>query len=723
MTANGKVLVVLPAYNAARTLERTIREIPAGSVDALLLVDDASGDETVAIAERLGIPTRRHPQNRGYGANQKTCYDTALEMGADIVVMLHPDYQYDPGLIPMMVERLRTGDCDAVLGSRMLDGGARVGGMPWWKRLGNKVLTRLQNALLGTSLSEFHTGYRAFTRKALVRSGYERFENGFVFDAQMLTALHYRGLRMVEIACPARYLPEASSVDLLGSIRYGLGCLRVSLRYRLNQLGLAPAGWLGGSDPMPLPQSAPASVLLVLAIWFLWSRFSAGALGHPPIRNADSFSYSAQGLVDVVSFTGRAPRTWPVPAFYSLFSDDGRRVLAQVVVGAWVWLGLAAAASAALRHRVVALVGASVVLALGLTHPSALWDGLIMPESLAISVSVATVAVALHHASRPRWFSGAALGVVAGLLALIRPLAAPAVAALALLELVAFIRGRRKAVIASAVGLPIVLALVWLAFLLPHQDRAYAAFERDVRRYPAARYVSDTWASVFYERLIGDPQARAWLVEHGAPSFEPDMRPPRFVDDKEGWWRFRHAYNFSEEWKAWYDEAGGYALTLRLLAASPSAHLERFSLDLPLILTSRWGEPVFDEYGPAAPVAPMAWPFFRSVRQAPIDLVVLTLLCASLGVIARRRTSVRPLSHRLVRIGAGVVVVSAYYIVASWLLVGVEFIRHAAPGPLGLRVGGVLMVLGGVDAILTARTANEARGAEPLAITPPTASP
>lgn len=239
---------MLPAYNAAATLERTVREIPPGVADSLILVDDASTDATVDIARSLGIRTVVHGSNRGYGGNQKSCYRLALESGADVVVMLHPDYQYDPELIPALVAPLAAGTHDVMLGSRVLDGGARAGGMPTWKYLGNRVLTRVQNLLLGLRLSEFHTGYRAYTAEALRAVPFDRNAEGFRFDAQMLTQLAHHGMRIGEVASPARYRADSSSVGLTGSVRYGMGCITAALRYRLHRAGLAPAGWLGRRD-------------------------------------------------------------------------------------------------------------------------------------------------------------------------------------------------------------------------------------------------------------------------------------------------------------------------------------------------------------------------------------------------------------------------------------------------------------------------------------------
>ena len=236
--ARSKVVVVLPAYNAERTLERTCAEIPPQTVDEILLVDDASRDRTVEVARRLGIPTLVHAENRGYGANQKSCYRAALERGADIVVMLHPDYQYPPQLIPAMVALLRSGMYDLVLGSRILVRGALKGGMPLYKYVGNRVLTLFQNFVLGRKLSEYHTGFRAFRREVLESLPLEANDDGFVFDNQILCQAIYHGFSIGEISSPCRYIPEASSIGPLSSLRYAAGVVATALQYRLNRWGL-----------------------------------------------------------------------------------------------------------------------------------------------------------------------------------------------------------------------------------------------------------------------------------------------------------------------------------------------------------------------------------------------------------------------------------------------------------------------------------------------------
>ncbi|HEV8701859.1 MAG TPA: glycosyltransferase family 2 protein [Candidatus Polarisedimenticolia bacterium] len=238
MVERQRVVVVLPAYNAERTLERTCSEIPREVVDEVILVDDASHDRTVEVARLLGIPTIVHPQNRGYGANQKTCYQAALERGADIVVMLHPDYQYPPRIIPSMVALLKSGLFDVVIGSRILVRSALKGGMPIYKYAGNRCLTLVENALLGRKLSEYHSGFRAFTRAVLLKLPILENSDGFVFDNEMLCQAIYFGFSVGEVSSPCKYFPEASSIGFGSSLRYGLGVLRTGALYRLNRWGL-----------------------------------------------------------------------------------------------------------------------------------------------------------------------------------------------------------------------------------------------------------------------------------------------------------------------------------------------------------------------------------------------------------------------------------------------------------------------------------------------------
>jgi glycosyltransferase involved in cell wall biosynthesis len=234
MLHGQKIIVVMPAYNAARTLRQTYDEVMAhGIVDCVILVDDASKDETVAMAQTLSnVQVEVHAKNRGYGANQKTCYRLALAAGADVVIMIHPDYQYTPALIPAMASLVTSGLYPCVLGSRILGGGALRGGMPWWKYVSNRALTFIENLLLGAKLSEYHTGYRAFSRALLERLPFEQNSDDFIFDNQILVQVIRLGYPIGEISCPTKYFPEASSIGFYPSLRYGLGCLRTALRSR-----------------------------------------------------------------------------------------------------------------------------------------------------------------------------------------------------------------------------------------------------------------------------------------------------------------------------------------------------------------------------------------------------------------------------------------------------------------------------------------------------------
>ncbi len=238
MLQGRHIVVVLPAYNAARTLERTCSEIPTDIVDEIILTDDASRDDTVAVARALGLHVIRHDRNRGYGGNQKTCYAAALERGADVVVMLHPDYQYTPRLITAMASMLVSEQYDAVLASRILGRGAIAGGMPRYKYVANRVLTLTQNLLMGAKLSEYHSGYRAWTRAVLERLPLDRCSDDFVFDNQMLALTLSFGFRVGEISCPTKYFAEASSINFRRSVTYGLGVLRTAVQYRLHRMGL-----------------------------------------------------------------------------------------------------------------------------------------------------------------------------------------------------------------------------------------------------------------------------------------------------------------------------------------------------------------------------------------------------------------------------------------------------------------------------------------------------
>ncbi|WP_300622106.1 glycosyltransferase family 2 protein [Dokdonella sp.] len=233
MLHGKKIVVVMPAYHAEKTLEACHAAIPHDIVDEVLLVDDASGDATVAVAERLGIRTHRHPANRGYGGNQKTCYELALDAGADIVVMLHPDYQYEPRLITAMAAMVASDVYDVVIGSRILGNTAIAGGMPRYKYFSNRVLTALQNLLLGSKLSEFHTGYRAFSRRVLETLPLRGNSDDFVFDNQMLVQAVAFGHRIGEISCPTKYFADASEINFRRSVVYGFGVLWTGLVYRL----------------------------------------------------------------------------------------------------------------------------------------------------------------------------------------------------------------------------------------------------------------------------------------------------------------------------------------------------------------------------------------------------------------------------------------------------------------------------------------------------------
>ncbi|MBU8892835.1 MAG: glycosyltransferase family 2 protein [Bacteroidales bacterium] len=246
MIKGKKIVVVLPAFNAEKTLEQTYNEIPFDIVDEVILVDDKSNDRTVQKAKELGIQNIfLHNDNQGYGANQKTCYDEALKLEADIVVMLHPDYQYTPKLIPSMVSPISNGIYQVVLGSRILGKGALKGGMPVYKYFFNRVLTLIQNIFLGAKLSEYHTGFRAYSREVLEKINYKANSDNFVFDNQILTQIHYAGYKIAEISCPAKYADDSSSINVINSIKYGFGVLNTSFQYTLQKSGLARFKFLG----------------------------------------------------------------------------------------------------------------------------------------------------------------------------------------------------------------------------------------------------------------------------------------------------------------------------------------------------------------------------------------------------------------------------------------------------------------------------------------------
>ncbi len=238
MLNNKKIVVVMPAYNAEKTLKKTYDEIPFEIVDDVVLVDDASRDRTSEIAREMGIHTVVHTENLGYGGNQKSCYRAALELGADIVIMVHPDYQYTPRLIPAMASMIAYGEFDAVLASRILGIGARKGGMPLYTYVSNRFLTLVENLLLGHKLSEYHTGYRAFSREILERLPLDRNSNDFVFDNQMLAQIIRFGYRIGELTCPTKYFEDASSINFRRSVVYGLGVLKTALQFRLHKMGM-----------------------------------------------------------------------------------------------------------------------------------------------------------------------------------------------------------------------------------------------------------------------------------------------------------------------------------------------------------------------------------------------------------------------------------------------------------------------------------------------------
>jgi glycosyltransferase involved in cell wall biosynthesis len=240
MYLGKKIVVVMPAYNAAKTVTQTVDEVlQQGIVDKMILVDDKSRDDTVAVASQLlGVHVHVHEVNRGYGGNQKTCYRLALEAGADIVIMLHPDYQYTPKLIPAMASIIANDLHPCVLGSRILGGYSLRGGMPIWKYISNRFLTFAENVLLGAKLSEYHTGYRAFSREILETIDTSHNSDDFIFDNQMLAQIFWHGFTIGEVSCPTKYFPEASSINFRRSLKYGFGCLSVGLQYRLAKMGL-----------------------------------------------------------------------------------------------------------------------------------------------------------------------------------------------------------------------------------------------------------------------------------------------------------------------------------------------------------------------------------------------------------------------------------------------------------------------------------------------------
>jgi glycosyltransferase involved in cell wall biosynthesis len=256
MLNNRKIAVVLPAYNAEKTLERTVEEIPRDVVDDIILTDDASRDNTAALASRLGLHVIRHDKNRGYGGNQKTCYEAALARGADIVVMLHPDYQYTPLLVTAMASMIAYDQYDCVLASRILGNGALKGGMPLYKYISNRLLTLIQNLLIGQKLSEYHTGYRAWSRTVIERLPLLSCSDDFVFDNQIIVQAVYFGFRIGEISCPTKYFEDASSINFKRSVVYGVGVLTTALQFLLKKWGLAHPAFLEDREACRLPQRA-----------------------------------------------------------------------------------------------------------------------------------------------------------------------------------------------------------------------------------------------------------------------------------------------------------------------------------------------------------------------------------------------------------------------------------------------------------------------------------
>jgi glycosyltransferase involved in cell wall biosynthesis len=245
MLAGKKIVVVMPAYNAEQTLEQTYADLPRDVVDLVILTDDNSTDQTAELARTLGLHTIVHPRNRGYGGNQKTCYREALATGADIVVMVHPDYQYSPRLVTAMASMIVSDHYDLVLASRILGGGARGGGMPLYKYVANRGLTAFENIVCGAKLSEYHTGFRAYSRRLLETIPFENNSDDFVFDNQLIVQSFHYGFRVGEISCPTRYFTEASSISFRRSVTYGLGVLRTAAQFRLQQLGLRRFGIFG----------------------------------------------------------------------------------------------------------------------------------------------------------------------------------------------------------------------------------------------------------------------------------------------------------------------------------------------------------------------------------------------------------------------------------------------------------------------------------------------
>jgi glycosyltransferase involved in cell wall biosynthesis len=240
MIENKKIIVVLPAYNAEKTLIKVLNEIPFEIVDDIILVDDDSTDNTILVAQEYGLKyIIKHDKNLGYGANQKSCYDKALELGADIIIMLHPDYQYTPKLIQSMSYIIANELYDVVLGSRILGKGALKGGMPLYKYIANRILTFIQNILMNQKLSEYHSGYRAYSSKVLRKINYQINSDDFIFDNQVISQIFMAGFEIAEITCPTKYFPEASSINFKRSLKYGIGCIITSFKYRIHKIGIS----------------------------------------------------------------------------------------------------------------------------------------------------------------------------------------------------------------------------------------------------------------------------------------------------------------------------------------------------------------------------------------------------------------------------------------------------------------------------------------------------
>ena len=256
MIDSNKIVVVLPAHNASLTLEHTLREIPFDIVDDVVLVDDLSQDDTVELAARLGIRhIIQHPHNMGYGANQKSCYEKALQLGADIVIMVHPDYQYTPLLIQSMAHLIANGLYPVVFGSRILGKGARKGGMPLYKYISNRGLTFAQNVLINQKLSEYHTGYRAYSREVLETVNYEANSDDFIFDNEIVSQIFMAGFQIAEITCPTRYFKDASTINFRRSVKYGFGVLRVSFTHFFHSLGITHSRLYARKQRGPIPAS------------------------------------------------------------------------------------------------------------------------------------------------------------------------------------------------------------------------------------------------------------------------------------------------------------------------------------------------------------------------------------------------------------------------------------------------------------------------------------